>query len=594
MMNTENQIDEALNLINSDDFKGARELLKQVLKEEPSNIEAYKNLGLCEVNLDNIEGAQAAFLKASELDSKDALSLYYLESCYNKTGDKELAIETYKKVIELRPDYLDAYKNLAMLYVEFADTKEAIEVATKAVENENISPDYSIYYILATSHMLNKDNQKAAEFLSKALELNPEHISIANSLAVCYMNLGEFEKAYEPLKKAYELDEKNTLTIFNLGSYYQHLQNYKEALKYFQASYQLEPSITMLSTLANCAKLANEFSLASSLYKNLVYAYPNNTEFRASYVEILEQTEQFEEALENVNLLLSMDEKNIALIKKKGTLLRKLQKNQESIECFATLLKRGKIDIEVYYNLAFNYVELEDFDNAREMFKKCIILEPQNPYAHKDLGVLYLKMNYYEWAVDEMEEAIALENNVAEFHCALGVAQLMLSRLQEAKNSFEKALQFDPADAESLGYLGYVYLLEKDYPSAYKYLQESLKIAPDGFLAKTYLAKYYYIHKKYDVLKQLLLDIVEKTKDDETMNMLAVAYLETDEFEPAMGIFSKLAVTYPNNHIVLTNLAKCEFKCNKTKEANEHLRQALMIFEDYEPALELLKEINNG
>ena len=63
--------------------------------------------------------------------------------------------------------------------------------------------------------------------------------------------------------------------------------------------------------------------------------------------------------------------------------------------------------------------------------------------------------------------------------------------------------------------------------------------------------------------------------------------------ENAMGLFSKLAIKYPKNHILLTNLAKCEIKCNKKQEAKEHLRQALMIFDDFEDALNLLEELNN-
>ena len=51
---------------------------------------------------------------------------------------------------------------------------------------------------------------------------------------------------------------------------------------------------------------------------------------------------------------------------------------------------------------------------------------------------------------------------------------------------------------------------------------------------------------------------------------------------------------YPKNHILLTNLAKCEIKCSKLDEAKEHLRQALLIYDDYKEALDLLKEINSG
>ena len=104
----------------------------------------------------------------------------------------------------------------------------------------------------------------------------------------------------------------------------------------------------------------------------------------------------------------------------------------------------------------------------------------------------------------------------------------------------------------------------------------------------------YFQKRNYTVAQQFLLDLVEKTQDDETMNMLAVCYMENDEFEKAMGIFYKLSFVYPKNHILLTNLAKCEFKCLKVDEAQEHLRQALMVYDDYKEALDLLKEINSG
>ena len=63
------------------------------------------------------------------------------------------------------------------------------------------------------------------------------------------------------------------------------------------------------------------------------------------------------------------DPKNIKYLKKLGAYLRKLSRFEQSIEVFQTLIKRGKIDVEVYYNLAFNYVLLSDYDNAKEMFK---------------------------------------------------------------------------------------------------------------------------------------------------------------------------------------------------------------------------------
>ncbi len=594
MENLEKLLSDAQDLINNDDFVKARELLKQLIEQDKKNIDAYKNLGLCEVNLDNPPGAIEAFSSAVELDKTDATSLFYLAGCYNRTGEKELAVEKFEQVLKLRPDYLDVYKNLAMIYIEFGQIDDAIQILNKAKDNPAISLDHSLYYILATSYMLKKDYQNAIKNLEFALEINPFHLPIMNSLSSCYMNVGDYKKALEILKEAYEIDDSNSLTAYNLGICHQVLKDYKQALFYFKISYQLEPSITMLSSLANCALKAGEYAFASTLYQNLVAAYPNNADYRFSYIETLEMTGQDSEALENINLLLALDEKNVVLTKKKGTLLRKLGKFNESVDVFNILLNRGKIDVEVYYNLAFDYVELQDYDNAKEMFKKCIMLEPENPYAHKDLGVLYLKMNCYDWAVEEMIDAINLKDDVAEFHYSLGVAYMMLSNINDAKKSLLKAVELEPDEPDSLAYLGYIYIVEKDYEKAHEILKKALSISPDNFLAKTHIAKLYFLQRNYDVAKQFLLDVVEKVHDDETLNMLGVCYLENQEYEEAMGIFFNLSRKYSNNHMLLTNLAKCELKCGKKKEALEHIRQALFIYDDYKDALELLEEISDA
>ncbi len=586
----DNLLENALDLIVKEEFQEAKVVLENIISNEPDNVEAYKNLGLVEVNLDNPIKAIEALSKVLEFEKEDAVSLFYLANCYNRIGQKEIAIDYFKKVCNIRPDYLDAYKSLAMIYIEYADSASALELVQKALNNKNLEMDYTIYYIGATASLMQKDYNRAIEYLKEGIKLNPEHFGLKNSLASCYIALKDYEKAIKVLDEVVKSDENNSLAYYNLGTCYQALEDYKKALENYNISYKLEPTVTMLSTLAFCAYKAGEFDFAVTLYQNLVSLYPNSSEYRLSYIETLEALERYKEALDNVNLMLGIDEKNVVLVKRKGALLRKLGFHAESIDTFQSLVKRGKIDVEVYYNLAFDYVEENDFDNAKEMFKKCIMLEPNNPYAHKDLGVLYLKMNLYDWALEEMLEAINLEDDIAEFHYSLGVTYMMLSDMENAKKAFLKADELEKDNPDNLAYLGYVYLLENKKQESLELLNRALKIDPNNFLAKAHIAKLYYSESKYDIAKEFLLDVVCTTKDDETMNMLACCYMETGEEENAAGIFSKLIKNYPNNHVILTNLAKCEIKIGKKNEAMEHLRQALMIFEDYEPALELIKE----
>src|SRR5699024_6785986 len=145
--------------------------------------------------LENPNGAIDAFEHVINLDKSDATSLFYLANCYNRIGNKEKSIEKFEEVLKIRPDFLDVYKSMAMIYIEFAQIDNAAEIALRALNNPQIEPDYSLYYILATCFMLKKDNQKSIEYLSKAFELNPQNLSIANSLAVCYMNINDYSNA---------------------------------------------------------------------------------------------------------------------------------------------------------------------------------------------------------------------------------------------------------------------------------------------------------------------------------------------------------------------------------------------------------------
>lgn len=591
-------LNDALDLINKEEFESAKDILKELIKEnnlEKEQLkEAYKNLGLVETNLDNPQSAIEAFEEVLKIEPDDALSLFYLANCYSRTGDKEKAISLFKKVLELRPNYLDAYKSLGMLYIELTKPDEAIEILKKGLENEELEKDYSLYYILATCYMLKKDNKNAIEFLEKSLEFDENNISILNSLSVCYTNEKNYEKALEKLTLAYSKDEENPLTLYNLGTLFQTKGEFKKALEYYQKAYEKEPTISMLASLANCAYEAKEFATAMVLYKNLVDTYPNNLQFRITYIEILDELKNYEEALENVNKLLELDEKNPDLIKKKGTYLRKLGMLEEASQIFQSLVNRGKIDVEVYYNLAFCAVEQNDFDLAKEMFKKCIILEPNNPYAHKDLGVLYLKMNCYDWAKDEMEQAIELEDDVAEFHYSLGVCNMMLGDIELAQKELEKSLVLDENNPDCLAYYGHILIQKEEYEKAKICIKRALTLDPNNFLAKMHFAKLYFKLQKYDIAKEVLLDIIQQTKDEEVLNMLGYCYFEGKEYENAAGIYSKLVQKYPKNHILLTNLAKCELETNRKDKALEHLRQALLIYDDYPEALELLKEVKNA
>lgn len=51
--------------------------------------------------------------------------------CYDNLGDLIAAKHAYLNVLELRPEYIDAYKSLAITYIKSEEFDKAVEIGKK-------------------------------------------------------------------------------------------------------------------------------------------------------------------------------------------------------------------------------------------------------------------------------------------------------------------------------------------------------------------------------------------------------------------------------------------------------------------------------
>ena len=173
------KLDKINELINNKKYLEAKKELQTIIHENEKDIEALKLLGLCHVNLGEFKDGQGVFETVVKYKD-DATSWFYLASCYDNQDDFLHAISAYEEVLRMRSSYIDAYKNLAIVYVKNQEPQKAINTAKKALEY--VQDDYTIYYIAGTAYMALRKFDKAWEFLEKALELNPKHSQLYNNL----------------------------------------------------------------------------------------------------------------------------------------------------------------------------------------------------------------------------------------------------------------------------------------------------------------------------------------------------------------------------------------------------------------------------
>ena len=168
---------------------------------------AQANANLCRIYV--VEGHnEKAFpfcIKAVQINPR-------MDDVYNLLGnlyyekDKNTAILSYKKSIEVKPKNERAYYNLCTTYLSMQEYENAENACRKAIE---IDPEYADAYTNLGNVYLATDKQRDA-LLSyrKALELNPDIGAAHNNLGTIYLYAKQYDLAIYHIDRAVALGHK--------------------------------------------------------------------------------------------------------------------------------------------------------------------------------------------------------------------------------------------------------------------------------------------------------------------------------------------------------------------------------------------------
>ena len=183
----------ALIYVSQGDSEKAIAAMKEARAESPDDV----NLILSEANLHykmgNVEEFKNLLQKATDLDPTNPELQYNLGVIAAESKNLEAAKEYYEKAIALDPNYINAYINMSALVLaeEEALIEEMNGLGTSKADDRRYDElreqRQNIY-------------RKAIPYLTKALEIDTESISAAQTLMNIYSVLGETDK-YKVLKE---------------------------------------------------------------------------------------------------------------------------------------------------------------------------------------------------------------------------------------------------------------------------------------------------------------------------------------------------------------------------------------------------------
>jgi protein O-GlcNAc transferase len=181
----------------------------------------------------------ADLLKDREHWSQAAVAANDVADFLATTDDTTRAVQWYRRAVEARPDYADAYQALGHLYSEEGNAIEAAAAYEKAVA---LDPSFkSSFNKLGNAYALIGDLEKSRAAYERAVALDPHFLEAQLNLANLYATRGELNSAKSIYERVLRSDPSSLEAVRSLGEVAAREGRFDDADRYFSRAVALAP-----------------------------------------------------------------------------------------------------------------------------------------------------------------------------------------------------------------------------------------------------------------------------------------------------------------------------------------------------------------
>lgn len=145
----------------------------------------------------------------------DTSMIYNLGLASENAGDYETAIESYTKTKDLGYNSANSFARLSSSLKAAGKADQATKILEEGFQK--YPNDLNIIFELINANLSGGTPEKAAEYVDKAIELDPKNASLYRAKGTIYEKSGDMLKAKELYQKAIEIDPKDYASRYNVA-----------------------------------------------------------------------------------------------------------------------------------------------------------------------------------------------------------------------------------------------------------------------------------------------------------------------------------------------------------------------------------------
>ncbi len=280
----------------------------------------------------------------------------------------EMAIEIYKKGLQLKPDLAEAHNNLGGAFNEL---KRYPEAEQEFRETSRIDPDF------ATAH---------------------------NNLGSLLFNLKRYEEAEKEFREQLRVNPDSAIGHYNLGVFLSQFKRDDEAEKEYKEALRISPNFAWAhNNLGELFKTSKRYIEAEKEYRKALNINPDFIEAHNNLGALLYILKRYKEAEIEYTKGIKIDP-NFALVHNNlGKLFKEQERYPESEEEYREALRIDPEFALAHYNLGFLLLELKRYEESEKEYIESLRINPDFPDAHGCYGILLKLLNRKDEAKKEFE-----------------------------------------------------------------------------------------------------------------------------------------------------------------------------------------------
>ncbi len=221
-----------------DDFQVAKKVYESLTLEFPQSFRGFYALGVVNEELENLEEAELAYLKAIELKEDFVEAYFFLAGVYDDMDQDKKAESNYLKTVELEDDHFFGWLNLGSIYEGQNKNEKAKACFEKAL---SIEEHYMAYFNLGVVASKNKTYEEAIVLYEKSIGLNPEYGYAYLNLALVYKAKDQYLQGIKVLNRGIQETEDVSYLFYHRACFYVHLGITDKAMKDVKEAIRLHP-----------------------------------------------------------------------------------------------------------------------------------------------------------------------------------------------------------------------------------------------------------------------------------------------------------------------------------------------------------------